>query len=177
MDENASVHFTCITIRRHTFMQWEPRVRIEEKTMCSLSLSFSPMKRNKIFRVFYLQKLHHNNLFFSFTAMYLCIFMTRTQVDDSGLRNLPEPTRNDLFSALFRMDPLSFQLYPAGNHTGSWKQYSGPIPSYRETGKSGKFPLPDSIRKQEGSEREISRKSTLPFGTWPEKFVSQPDVS
>ena len=41
----------------------------------------------------------------------------------------------------------------------------------------GKFPFPDSIRKQEGSERETSRKSTFPFGTWPEKFVSQPDVT
>ena len=38
--------------------------------------------------------------------------------------------------------------------------------SYAETRKSGKFPLPDSIRKQEGSERETSRKSTFPFGTW-----------
>ena len=100
-----------------------------------------------------------------------------SQVDDFGLRNLPEPTRNGLFSALFRMDPLSFQLHPAGNHTRSWKQYSGRIPSYPETGKSGKFPLPDSIPKQEESERETSRKSKFPFGTWPEKFVSQPDVS
>ena len=101
----------------------------------------------------------------------------KTQVDDSGLRNLPKPTRNGLFSALFRMDPLSFQLHPAGNHTGLWKQYSGRIPSYPETEKSGKFPVPNSIRKQEESERETSRKSTFPFGTWPEKFVSQPDVS
>ena len=36
-----------------------------------------------------------------------------SQADDSGLRNLPEPTRNGLFSALFRMDPLSFTT-PSG---------------------------------------------------------------
>ena len=40
--------------------------------------SLSRMKNNnKIFQVFYLEKLYHNNLFFSFTVMYLFIFMTR----------------------------------------------------------------------------------------------------
>ena len=42
--------------------------------MCSLSLSTE--KTYKIFRVFYLEKLYHNNLFFSFTVMYLYVFMT-----------------------------------------------------------------------------------------------------
>ena len=90
-------------------------------------------------------------------------------VTGSG-RILPETAFFPAFSCRFPPDP-------AGKAPEDGSSIPVGTSSYAETGKSGKFPLPDSIRKQEGSERETSRKSTFPFGTWPEKFVSQPDAS
>ena len=59
--------------------------------------------------------------------------LINSQVDDSGLRNPPEPTEYGQLSGLFRPFPTSFQADPTGNHTGSWKQYSGRISPYPET--------------------------------------------
>ena len=130
---------------------------------------------NSFFQIFV--RLRNGQLFVFVYVRFQSYLFFLSEGDDSGFRNLPQPTRNGLFTALFRMDPLSIQMHPAGNHTGSLKQYSGRIPSYPETGKCGKFPLPDSMQKEQESERETSRKSMFPFGTWMEKFVSQPDVS
>ena len=47
-----------------------------KKRQCAHFFSLE-WKKGNVLQVFYLKKLYHSNLFFSFTVIYLCIFMTR----------------------------------------------------------------------------------------------------
>ena len=82
-----------------------------------------------------------------------------------------------LFSGALLQVPAYFPPDAAEKAPDDGSSISTGTSSYTETGKSGRFLLPDSIRKQEESKTETCRKSTFPFRTWPEKFVSQPDVT
>ena len=70
------------------------------------------------------------------------------QVDDSGHRIRKDPAGNAAFSGTFLQVPAYFPPDPAGKAPEDGSSIPAGTSSYAETGKSGKFPLPDSIRKQ-----------------------------
>ena len=70
-----------------------------------------------------------------------------TQIDDSGHRIRKDPAENAVFSGAFLQVPAYFSPDPAGKAPEDGSSIPVGISSYAETGKSGKFPLPDSIRK------------------------------